>query len=139
MNDGETRGSGTPILPLKSADVKSVTFEIEPLYPAVFHAMPSTAAPAAHAFERVKFERLNFLLKKFGPTASTTQWCWTAPRTNAFGLGIQMSATPFPVDSSAEICVASALSTLRLTTTAILCIALNSAVLMVGPVGVFTE
>ena len=79
MNDVETRGSGTPILPENAELVKSETPLIDPLYACEFQASPSTASPLIHALPNMYVLRSNFLLKKLGPTASTTQPCLSAP------------------------------------------------------------
>src|SRR6478672_9710618 len=90
MNDVETRGSGTPILPLNCDAVKSETLLIEPLTAWVFHVMPSTAEPTMNDLLTMNVFRSNAFLKKCGPIASTIHLFWIAPTTRRFWLGTQM-------------------------------------------------
>src|SRR5262245_41885225 len=117
MKDVETRGSGTPILPLNAACVKESTPLIEPVNACVFHVSPSTAVPAIHDFPNIHVFRSNFFAKKLGPTGAVTQPFWIAPNTSLRWLGIQMSAIAFFVWISVFTCVWSTESTFRLTVT----------------------
>src|SRR5215213_2260285 len=139
MNDVETRGSGTPILPLNCDWVKSLTVLTDPLYACVFHVMPRTAEPTMNDLLTMNVLRSNFDLKKFGPTASTTQPFWIEPTTSRFWLGTQMSAIAFFVPCSALICERSTESTLRLTVTLMPYLALNALARSCRPAGFWTE